>query len=59
MLNERDAAARLDDLINIISAAGDRYGNRLLEFMDRYGLQSLAQATEEQLREYVEAEGLE
>lgn len=48
-----------DDLIKVISEAGDKYGSRLLDFMARYGLQGLVQATEEQLREYVKTEGLE
>lgn len=58
MLNERDAPPRACDLIGIISAAGDRYGSRLLDFMGRYGLQGLMQATEDQLREYIAAERL-
>ncbi len=58
MLNERDTPPRAGDLIGVISAAGDRYGSRLLDFMERYGLHSLMQATEEQLREYVQTEGL-
>lgn len=58
MLTERDAPPRACDLIGVISAAGDRYGSRLLDFMERYGLHSLAQATEEQLWEYAVSERL-
>lgn len=58
MLSERDTHERRDDLIKVISTAGDRYGSRLLNFMERYGLHSLAQATEEQLQEYADSERL-
>lgn len=40
-------------LIQRISAASDRYGDKLVDFMNRYGLYCLAEATVEQLREYV------
>ena len=58
MMNERDASPQAVDLIRVISEAGDRYGSRLLDFMERYGLQGLMQATEEQLREYAVSERL-
>lgn len=47
-----------EQLITIISAAGDRYGNLLLKFMDRFGLNCLAEAEVEQLAAFVEAERL-
>lgn len=43
-------------LIRFISAHSSRYGDKLLDFMERYGLSNLASATEEQLTEYVERE---
>lgn len=45
-------------LIETISRAGDRYGNLLLKFMERYGLKCLADATAEQLSAFIEAERL-
>lgn len=54
MLNERDAGA----LIGIISEASDRYVDKLIAFMDRYGLGCLADATTEQLTAFIEAEHL-
>lgn len=42
-------------LIRLLSSAGDRYGNVLISFMDRYGLQGLTEATEAQLREFAAA----
>lgn len=45
-------------LIRIISGAGDRYGNLLIKFMERFGLNCLADAKPEQLRAFVEAEHL-
>jgi hypothetical protein len=40
-------------LIRIISARSDHYGNLLLDFMERYGLSCLMEATETQLTEYI------
>lgn len=42
------------ELIKIISAASDRYGDKLIDFMDKYDLQNLAQATADQLKKYIE-----
>lgn len=53
-MNKRDA----DALIGIISEAPDRYGDKLIAFMDRYGLGCLADATTEQLTAFIEAEHL-
>ena len=47
------------ELIGIISRASSRYGDKLLDFMDRYHLHGLIEATEEQAREYIETEGLQ
>ena len=46
------------ELIGIISRASDRYGDKLLDFMERYHLRGLCDATPEQAREYIRAEGL-
>lgn len=48
-----------DSLIQIISQASDRYGDRLLDFLERYHLPGLMFATTEQLQEYISTEGLE
>ena len=40
-------------LIEIISSQCDRYGDKLLEFMDMYKLTCLQEATTEQLGEYI------
>lgn len=40
-------------LICIISARSNRYGNLLIDFMERYGLSCLMEATEAQLNEYI------
>lgn len=45
---------RKDRLIEIISASSDRRGDLLLELMDQYGLWCIREATEEQLREFIE-----
>ena len=42
-----------DELVGMISHHSDKYGDRLLEFMDTYHLASLQQATVLQLREFV------
>ncbi|WP_195376952.1 hypothetical protein [Anaerotruncus rubiinfantis] len=56
----KEGAPQMDEarLINIISEAGDRYGNLLLKFMERYGLNCLKDATRDQLYAFVEAERL-
>lgn len=46
-------------LIRVISKAGDRYGNLLHEFMDKYNLPGLCQATTEQLQEFIKNKKLE
>lgn len=48
----------MNELIKTISAASDRYGDKLLVFMERYGLDRLSDATEEQAREFIAMEGL-
>lgn len=47
--------ATKDELINVISSQSNRYGDKLIDFMDTYGLINLQQATVQQLREYVSA----
>lgn len=43
-------------LIRFISEHSNRYGDKLIDFMERYGLHNLASATEEQLTEYINRE---
>ena len=43
----------VDDLITKISKASDRYGDKLLQFVDRYDLMGLCEATVEQLQEFI------
>lgn len=45
-------------LISIISNASNKYGDKLVDFMDKYNLYNLQSATEEQLQEYIEEKGL-
>lgn len=42
-----------DELINIISSKSDRYGDKLIDFLDRNNLISLQDATVEQLQNYI------
>lgn len=42
-----------DFLIQIISDASDRYGDKLLAFLDKYHLAGLKDATEEQLETFI------
>lgn len=42
-----------DFLISVISDASDRYGNKLIEFMDMYHLINLQEATVDQLQTYI------
>lgn len=42
-----------DFLIQVISDASDRYGNKLIEFMDMYHLINLQEATVDQLQTYI------
>ena len=43
-----------DELIEIIASKSDRYGDKLLAFMDKYSLGNLQQATAAQLREFIQ-----
>ena len=58
MLKEDAPPMEEAQLINIISEAGDRYGNLLLKFMDHFGLNCLKDATRDQLYAFAEAERL-
>lgn len=49
----------IDKLIGIISRASDHYGDKLIEFMNRYGLRNLQEATKEQLEEFIKTEELQ
>lgn len=49
---------RKDQLIKIISAASNRYGDKLVDFMERYNLPNLMSATAAQLAEYIKEEQL-
>ena len=43
-----------DELIQMVSAFNEtKYGDKLIDFMDTYGLIGLQDATVEQLREYI------
>ena len=42
-----------DFLIQVISDASDRHGDKLLAFMDKYHLVSLQEATEAQLEAFI------
>lgn len=43
-----------DQLIQMVSAFNEtKYGDKLIDFMDTYGLISLKDATVEQLQEYI------
>ena len=50
--NEQEEAEK-SKLIQYISDRSDRYGDKLLEFMDLYHLHNLQSATVAQLREYI------
>ena len=50
--NEQDEAEK-SKLIQYISDRSDRYGDKLLEFMDLYGLYNLQSATVSQLYDYI------
>lgn len=47
-----------DELIKIISRNSDRYGDLLLKVLDKYDKHGLIELTEEQLKEFIEEEGL-
>lgn len=40
--------------IRLISSASNKYGNKLLDMMDCYKVNSLKELTEEQVKEYYE-----
>lgn len=42
-----------DELINIISSKSDRYGDKLIDFLDKNNLMSLQDSTVEQLQNYM------
>lgn len=44
------------DLIDIISSQSDRYGDKLLDFLDKNHLTCLQDATVEQLQNYIKEE---
>lgn len=46
-----------NEMIQIISKASDHYGDKLLEFLERYHLPGLRDATTEQLQEFIITEG--
>lgn len=48
-----------DELISVISHASDHYGDKLLAFLYRYGLDGLQEATTEQLEEFIKTEDLQ
>ena len=43
-----------DELIKIIASKSDRYGDKLIAFMDKYSLSNLQQATIPQLKEFIQ-----
>ena len=43
-----------DELIEIIASKSDRYGDKLIAFMDKYSLGNLQQATISQLKEFIQ-----
>ena len=50
----KDKSKSKDELIMEISNACEtRYGDKLIEFMDMYGLTNLQSATKKQLQEYI------
>jgi len=49
----------MSELIKILDDASDRYGNpHVLGFLERYHLSGFFEATEEQVKEYIQEEGL-
>lgn len=42
------------ELISVISKAGDRYGNKLIDFLNLYHLTGLCEATVDQLQDYIQ-----
>ena len=43
-----------NNLIKVISRSSDRYGDKLLDFMNEYKIDGLNQASKSQLEEYIE-----
>lgn len=45
-----------DELIDIISSKSDRYGDKLIDFLNKNNLTGLQEATIEQLQNYIKEE---
>lgn len=45
-----------DELIDIISSKSDRYGDKLIDFLNKNNLTCLQEATIEQLQNYIKGE---
>jgi hypothetical protein len=43
-----------DEYIKLISKKSDRYGNKLVDLMDKYHVYSLMEITEQQTKDYCE-----
>lgn len=52
-IEKNPSVLKQSQLIQIISDRSDRYGNMLLDFMSKYNLMCLKDATVEQLSEYI------
>lgn len=52
-IEKNPSVLKQSQLIQIISDRSDRYGNMLLDFMSKYNLMALKDATVEQLSEYI------
>lgn len=48
-----ECVATKDEIIHILSASSDRYGNLLIALMDRWGASSLQEITDEQAQQYL------
>jgi hypothetical protein len=42
-----------NELIKVISSRSDMYGNKLIDFLEKYDIEGLMYATVEQLKEYI------
>lgn len=42
-----------DELIRQLSSKSDRYGNKIIDFLNKNNLYGLIEATEEQLKEFI------
>lgn len=47
------------ELISVISRSSNKYGDKLVEFMEMYDLPNLELASAEQLQEYINRKGME